>query len=317
MKALLDDLLDVSRLKLGHLELARERVRLSAVVSGAVETTGPLLSESGHSLTVYLPPGDIEIDGDALRLGQVVTNLLANAFRYTPRGGRVVLRAHYDDGSLQISVKDSGIGMAPDRIEAMFELFTQGDTVAGHSQGLGIGLALVKQLVELHGGEVHAYSEGVGKGCEFRISLPHARPFSGLPPSPGPDATGPKKSVRVLVADDNVDAGWGLAKLLELRGFETLRVHGGLEALEAMREHNPQAAVIDIGMPDLGGHEVARRARAAPWGRSMVLIAATGWGQEADEQAALAAGFDAHMTKPVNVQRLSNTIDTLLAARRR
>lgn len=318
MKALLDDLLDISRLKLGRLVLKRERVRLSAIVASALETTRPLLAEAGHSLTVELPPQDIEIDGDAQRLGQVVSNLLANAIRYTPRGGEVELRARPAGDRLEIAVRDSGIGMDPQRIEAMFGMLTQGEPDTEGMPGLGIGLALVKNIVELHGGEVDAQTGGPGHGSRFRIVLPGA----GTVAAAGPDAAtaGPatvkgKRGV-VLIADDNADAGWGVAKLLEIAGFQTLSVANGGDALRAMAQRRPDAAVIDIGMPDLDGHEVARRARAADWGRRMALVAATGWGQHADARQAAQAGFDAHLTKPVDARQLAGLLQQLLASKR-
>jgi two-component system CheB/CheR fusion protein len=321
MKSLLDDLLDVSRLKLGRLELRRERVRLSAIIASAMETTRPMLADAGHSLTVDVPPGDVELEGDALRLSQVLSNLLVNAIRYTPRGGKLTVRARLLDGRLELAVHDTGMGMDPSRIESMFEMFTQGEAGADSTQGLGIGLALVKSLVDLHGGQVSAHSDGPGKGSEFHVVLPGAVAVAALPaamPARAPIRTLDAKKRRgfVLVADDNGDAGWGMAKLLEIAGFETTRVTNGENALQAMGQHRFDAAVIDIGMPDISGHEVARRARATDWGKKMVLIAATGWGQASDEREATQAGFDAHLTKPVDARKLGVLLDELLASRR-
>lgn len=318
MKALLDDLLDISRLKLGRLVLKRDRVRLSAIVANALETTRPLLVEAGHSLTVDLPPQDIELDGDAQRLGQVMSNLLANAIRYTPRGGKVVLRARPAGDRLEIAVRDTGIGMDPRRIEAMFGMFTQGEPDIDGRQGLGIGLALVKSIVELHGGEVDAQSDGPGLGSEFRVVLPGMAIVAAAGPDPAPGGSAAAKATRgvVLIADDNIDAGWGMAKLLEMAGFETLRAATGADALQAMAQHRPDAAVIDIGMPDVDGHEVARRARAADWGRRMALVAATGWSQQSDAGEAARAGFDAHLTKPVDGRQLAGLLQELLASKR-
>jgi two-component system CheB/CheR fusion protein len=317
VKALLDDLLDVSRLKLGRLELHRGPVRLSQVVSNALETTKPLLAEAGHALELRMPQRDVELEGDALRLGQVVSNLLANAIRYTPRGGKITLEAALEGGQLAIVVTDTGVGMEPSRTEQMFDMFTQGE--AGERvQGLGIGLALVKNIVELHGGRVTARSEGTGRGSEFRVELPGAKAVAKAPAPTATPAPGPrKKRGTIVIADDNPDAGWGMAKLLELAGFEAVQARSGQEALEAMEQRKPDAAVLDIGMPDLDGHEVARRARRAAWGKRMVLIAATGWGQQADQEQASAAGFDAHLTKPVDARKLVALLDELVAAKRR
>jgi two-component system CheB/CheR fusion protein len=320
MKSLLDDLLDVSRLKLGRLELHRERVRLSTIVASALETTRPMLADAGHSLTVDVPPTDVELDGDALRLGQVLSNLLVNAIRYTPRGGKLTVRGRLVDAKLELVVRDTGVGMDPERIEAMFEMFTQGEAGAD-TQGLGIGLALVKSLVELHGGRVSAHSEGPGCGSEFRVVLPGAvavaAPVAAIPTRPPiAGAKAVNKRGLVLVADDNGDAGWGMAKLLEIAGFETTRVTNGEQALHAMGQRQFDAAVIDIGMPDISGHEVARRARAEEWGRRMVLVAATGWGQDSDAREATQAGFDAHLTKPVDARKLATLLDELLASAR-
>jgi two-component system CheB/CheR fusion protein len=319
MKALLDDLLDVSRLKFGKLELKREPVLLSGVVSSALETTRPVLQEAGHVLTVDLETHDVELAGDALRLSQVVSNLLTNAIRYTPQGGKIALRGRLDGETLVITVKDNGAGIEPQRIADMFEMFTQGDASRSAAHGLGIGLALVKSIVELHGGEVSAQSQGPGRGSEFTVRLPGASATrSNAGGVPGTPAAAAKKSRGlVLIADDNADAGWGVAKLLEITGFETVLARSGEEALAAMEKHKPDAAVLDIGMPDIDGHEVARRARCASWGKRMALVAATGWGQQADEREAIAAGFDAHMTKPVDVRRLASLLDERIAAGKR
>jgi two-component system CheB/CheR fusion protein len=280
-----------------------------------------MLADAGHSLTVDVPPGDVELEGDALRLSQVLSNLLVNAIRYTPRGGKLTVRARLLDGRLELAVHDTGMGMDPSRIESMFEMFTQGEAGADSTQGLGIGLALVKSLVDLHGGQVSAHSDGPGKGSEFHVVLPGAVAVAALPaamPARAPIRTLDAKKRRgfVLVADDNGDAGWGMAKLLEIAGFETTRVTNGENALQAMGQHRFDAAVIDIGMPDISGHEVARRARATDWGKKMVLIAATGWGQASDEREATQAGFDAHLTKPVDARKLGVLLDELLASRR-
>jgi len=213
--------------------------------------------------------------------------------------------------------------MDPGQISRMFEMFAQAQPVADRSHGLGIGLALVKSLVEMHGGRIEASSAGPDQGSEFRVTLPGAR--RGTTPAPAPAAQPPAapeapptagKRGLILIADDNLDAGWGMARLLEIAGFATTRVKGGLEAIAETARQRPDVAIVDIGMPDLDGHEVARQIRQTEWGRQMVLIAATGWGQESDEREAMGAGFDAHMTKPVDLRKVSALVDELLERRR-
>jgi two-component system CheB/CheR fusion protein len=324
MKSLLDELLDVSRLKLGRFELHRERVILSDVIAAALEATRPMLEVAGHSLKLDLPDHAIELDADPLRLGQVVSNLLTNAIKYTPGGGAIVLKVRLDDDKAVIGVSDNGMGMDPAQIEHMFDMFAQGEPVADRSHGLGIGLALVRSIVELHGGRVQAFSAGHGMGSEFRVTLPATRgpvqpPQASSPPPAVASVEEPptKKRGLILIADDNVDAGWGIAKLLEIAGFSTLRVTGGQEAVKEIRRHKPDVGIIDIGMPDLSGHEVARQIRQTEWGKHMGLIAATGWGQDSDQREAIEAGFDAHMTKPVDLRKLSAVLDELLERKRR
>jgi two-component system CheB/CheR fusion protein len=301
-------------------------VTLTSVVEAALETTRPLLEAAGHALKVELPDYPIELDADPLRLAQVLSNLLTNAIKYTQAHGAIALKAGLDGANAVISVSDNGVGMEPAQIEHMFDMFTQARPLAENSKGgLGIGLALVRNIVELHGGRVEASSAGLGKGSEFRVILPAVRgatkvPEAAPPPTAGTgriDGAAPgKKRGMVLIADDNVDAGWGIARLLEIAGFNTIRVRGGLEAVKETRRQKPDVGIIDIGMPDLSGHEVARQIRQMEWGKHMVLIAATGWGQESDAREAIAAGFDAHMTKPVDLRKLSALVDELLARRR-
>jgi len=327
MKVLLDDLLDVSRLKLGRLELHRQRVTLARVVEAALESTRPLLDAADHALSVELPDYPVELDADPLRLAQVLSNLLTNAIKYTQSHGAIAVKARLDGANAVITVSDNGVGMEPAQIEHMFEMFTQARPVAENSKGgLGIGLALVRNIVELHGGRVEASSAGLGKGSEFRVILPAVRgagrdadavrPPAAAANGAADGAARGKKRGLILIADDNVDAGWGVARLLEIAGFATIRVRGGVDAVAEARRQKPDAGIIDIGMPDLNGYEVARQIRETEWGKHMVLIAATGWGQESDARAAIESGFDAHMVKPVDLRKLSALVDELLARRR-
>ncbi len=286
MVRLIDDLLDVSRITRGKLQLRRERVELASVVQSAVEGSRPLIDASAHRLAVALPPEPVWLDADPTRLAQVFANLLTNAAKYTDRGGDIRLTAEVASGGCQppgevvVSVRDSGIGIAPDHLPRLFEMFNQAAPALERSQGgLGIGLTLVKRLVELHGGTVQARSEGLGRGSEFVVRPPHRR--------------------RILVADDNRDAADSLALMLRLAGHEVHAVHDGQEAVEAAAWFRPDVAVLDIGMPRLNGYEACRRIREQPGGRGLVMVALTGWGQEEDKRRAIQAGFDHHLTKPV------------------
>jgi PAS domain S-box-containing protein len=300
MVRLIDDLLDVSRITRGKLELRRERVELAVLVRGAVEGSRPLIEASAHTLTVTLPPEPAWLDADPTRLAQVFANLLTNAAKYTDRGGRIALAAERHGGEVVVTVKDTGIGIAAEHLPKLFEMFSQVAPALERSHGgLGIGLSLVKGLVEMHGGSVGARSDGPGKGSEFVVRLPvaggTAAPRPRLPVG-GEGAAGPRR--RILVADDNRDAADSLAMVLRLGGHEVHAVHDGQEAVEAAAWFRPDLALLDIGMPKLNGYEVARRIRAQPWGRGVLLVALTGWGQEEDKRRAREAGFDQHLTKP-------------------
>ncbi|HYF40838.1 MAG TPA: PAS domain S-box protein, partial [Ramlibacter sp.] len=326
MKVLLDDLLDVSRLNLGRLKLARRPVTVASFVEAALETTRPLVLAAGHELSLHLPGQEVEVNGDPLRLTQVVANLITNASKYTPEGGRIAVLAEVLDGEVVITVTDNGIGMEPGEIDRIFDLFSQGEGAVNRANGgLGIGLALSRNIVEMHEGWIMASSEGPGRGSQLRIGLPLLRTGGTRAPAPviataapvsASIAQDPQAQQVILVADDNGDAAWGMAKLLELSGFRALLARGGEEAWALAQQHRPEIALLDIGMPDLSGHEVARRLRATDWGKAMILIAATGWGQEADVRQSLEAGFDAHLTKPLNVGRVRALLDELQAQRR-
>jgi signal transduction histidine kinase len=316
MVRLIDDLLDLSRISRGKIELRRERVELATVLQNALETSRPLIEAAGHELTVALPPGRVWLEADATRLAQVVANLLNNAAKYTKPGGRIWLTAEQAGGQAVIRVRDTGIGLPPEMLPHVFEMFAQGETSLARSQGgLGIGLTLVKSLVEMHQGTVEAHSAGPGRGSEFVVRLPAleddgamGRRFDGV--REGHPVTPSKRHpVRILVVDDNVDAARSLGLLLTMQGHETALAHDGAGALEAARTFRPQLVLLDIEMPGMSGYEVARRFRQQPDWRDVVLVALTGWGQPDDLRRCREAGFDQHLTKPAE----SGAIEKLLA----
>ena len=322
LSRLVDDLLDVSRITRGKINLARERVALCEVIERAVETATPLIEARRHTLLVEPPTRTLNVYGDPLRLTQAIGNVLANAAKYTEPGGQITLRARRRGRDVEIAIRDTGIGIAEEVLPCIFDLFTQVDQRSGRPQGgLGIGLALVRRLVEMHGGTVTASSAGPGQGSEFVILLPvsvqrdNSGRFSDDSAGGEPEATTPVEPARraprhrILVADDNPDARESLAALLALGGHELFRARDGSDALESAERHRPHIALLDIGMPFANGYEVARKIRSQPWGRDMVLIALTGWGQEADRRRSQEAGFDSHLTKPVDPE----VLDALLA----
>jgi PAS domain S-box-containing protein len=317
MALILDDLLEVSRISRGRLELKPEIVDLASVITTAVETARPLIDSKQQHLTIDLPAHPLSLVADPLRLSQSVSNLLTNAAKYTDAKGKIALEVILTSEQVTISVKDNGIGISPQAIPRLFEMFSQVESAIDRSEGgLGIGLALVKGLIQLHGGEVSASSAGAGLGSEFTIRLP-----STLLASQGPKETtaASKNPVdagsrrRVLVADDNRDAAETLGMLLSMDGYEVLVVHGGVQALEQVRLHRPDAAILDIGMPDLNGYEVARRIRAETWGVDILLLAVTGWGQRDDVARAKAAGFNEHLTKPVDSDQVIRLLQNYLS----
>jgi PAS domain S-box-containing protein len=300
---LIDDLMDLSRITRNKLELRKERIELAEVIQGAVESSRPLIAQCGHELTVTLPPEPVILHGDVVRLAQVFLNLLNNAAKYTERGGRIWLTAEREDGEVVVRVKDTGVGIPPEKLPRLFEMFFQVDRTLERSQGgLGIGLSLVRRLVELHGGRVEARSEGAGKGSEFIVRLPVLVEEPKPPPAQELGSNGSAKAMarRILVADDNRDAADSLAMLLRLAGHEVRTAYDGAAGVEVAERFRPEVALLDIGMPKLNGYDVCRHIREAEWGQDVVLIAMTGWGQEEDRRRTAAAGFDVHMVKPVN-----------------
>jgi len=309
MVRLIDDLLDVSRIAGNRLELRREPVDISAVVHSALETCGPLLSQSQHSLKVTLPPHPLHVDADRGRLAQAFANLLNNAIKYTEEGGRIWLTVERDGGEVVIIVRDSGMGIPAKMLERIFEMFVQVDGSLERAQGgLGIGLQLVKRIVEMHGGSVVAESPGPGKGSQFTVRLPVVlTPAATTKPIVGP--RGGDRPRRILVADDNPDAGDTLAMMLRMMGHDVCVTRDGVEALEEGGRFHPDIALLDIGMPKLNGFETARRIRLTEWGRDIVLVALTGWGQEDDRRRSQEAGFDHHMVKPVELATLEGVLN--------
>jgi signal transduction histidine kinase/ActR/RegA family two-component response regulator len=313
MGLLLEDLLDVSRIAHGTLPLRNARVELATVVEAAIESARPHLESRNHTLAVDLPEGPALVELDPLRISQVLGNLLTNAAKYTDPGGHIALSARLGPDELVISVADNGIGLRREQLAQVFEMFSQVPSAMAHSAGgLGIGLALARGLVRLHGGRIEAHSDGLGHGSRFTVHLPVATqaPPAQAPASggrgavPAPPPAVPVKGSRVLIADDNADAAQTLAEWLRLSGYEVRVVYDGEQAVAAFQRFCPQAALLDLGMPGLSGLEAVRKIRQAPAGRAAMLIAITGWGRERDRDDALAAGFDHHVTKPVDPARI-------------
>jgi PAS domain S-box-containing protein len=307
LSRLLEDLMDAARITQGKLELRKQRVALSSIVDTAVETTQGSIRASRQELDLHLPREPVYLEADGTRMAQVLGNILNNATKYTPAGGKITLSAARADGRISISIKDTGSGMAAEDLPRVFDLFMQSRAHVTHAAGgLGIGLALVRVLVEMHGGTVEARSEGPGKGSEFVVTLPvmtEDRPASADPASmPFPVAS---RRLRVLVADDVLDSVDSLAVLLRALKHEVHVAHDGAQALEVARTVHPDAAILDIGMPGLTGYEVAARIRRYDWGKKVTLIALTGWGQNHDIMQSQRAGFDHHMTKPADAALLA------------
>lgn len=316
---LIDDLLDLSRIARNKLEFRRERIELSGVIADAVESSRLFIEEHGHELSVSVPPHPVYLHGDALRLAQVLVNLLHNAAKYTEPGGRIGLTAQQLGDTVELRVSDSGVGIPPDNLPRLFQMFFQADRSLERSQrGLGIGLSLVRHLVDRHGGSVEAHSDGIGKGSEFTVRLPVlSDAATAPPPRPASEQAAAAAAVchQLLVADDNADAADSLAMLLRLHGKAVHTAYDGLAAVEAAARLQPDAVVLDIGMPNLDGHEACRRIRAQAPNRHTVIVALTGWDQPRDRQRTQAAGFDAHLVKPVDPAALLELIDRLLAER--
>lgn len=305
MTHLVDDLMEASRITQGRLELRKQQIDVIDAVQQAIEISNALMEESQHLFTIKKPDTPLFIDADATRIVQIISNLLTNAAKYTPEGGTICLSIFQEGNEVVVSVLDSGIGIPPEHLPNVFAMFSQLKPALERSQGgLGIGLALVRGLVELHGGTIVARSEGEGKGSEFIVRLPIANSPTGEAPLAEAPAIIKTEALRILVVDDNIDAAESLALLLEFSGHLTRSAHNGMAGLAAAEEFRPDAILLDIGLPDISGYEVARRLRQQPWGEKIMLIAATGWGQDKDKEQALHSGFDSHLTKPVDFQKL-------------
>jgi PAS domain S-box-containing protein len=303
MAHLLDDLLDIARITAGRLELKREYVELQALVNTALEMARPSVDARQHRIVVAIDTGPVVLELDPVRIAQVLTNLLNNAAKYTDPGGTITLSAQVFANTVEFSVRDTGIGIRSEALLSVFEMFAQETAALERSAGgLGIGLALARGIVELHGGSVEAHSEGEGRGSEFRVRIPGAvSPVwdkAGASHLKGFDANPNARSI--LVVDDNVDAAESLALYFQMRGHQATVAHSGESALEQAERQRPEVIILDIGMAGMNGYEVARLLRNRAWGRAARLIALTGWGQEEDRRKAFASGFDEHLTKPVN-----------------
>ena len=308
MVRLVDDLLDVSRINTGKFTIKMGRVELKAVVNDALEVVRSYVELHGHELVLDLPDRPVFLHGDATRLAQILSNLLNNAAKYTNRGGRVELKGWVEDKTLVLEVADTGIGLAPDMLDSVFEMFVQVDSTLERSNaGLGVGLSLARKLVELHGGTIGAHSEGLGHGSRFVVRLPIVVDPEPLT-KPTPAAFISTESYRILLADDNVDFVNSIGALLTAMGHSVVITHNGPDALAAAARFCPDYAFLDIGLPHMSGYDLARGIRKLSCGAMTVLIAVTGWGQEKDRQLAFEAGFDHHMVKPVRFEQIEEIL---------
>lgn len=309
---LVDDLMEVSRISRGKIELRKEPVELAALIRSAVETSRPLIDEARHQLAISIATEPLTVDADAVRVAQIIANLLNNAAKYTDSGGQIWLSARQEAGDALISVRDTGVGIAADKLPLVFEMFAQIHSSGRYTGGgLGIGLALVKRLAEMHGGRVEARSDGLGKGSEFTIRLPlvpAARQLSSAEQRK-PERLAPLAGRKIVVVDDNRDAADSLGMFLRFLGATVQVTYDGMSALEVIRSSfRPTIVLLDIGMPVIDGYEVARRIRQLPEGQNVLLVAMTGWGQDEDRRRTAEAGFDHHLVKPVDPVALQSLL---------
>jgi signal transduction histidine kinase/CheY-like chemotaxis protein len=316
MVRLVDDLLDVSRINTGKFAIKMGRVELKAVVNDALEVVRPYIELHGHELVIELPDRPVFLHGDATRLAQILSNLLNNAAKYTNRGGRVSLGARVEERSLVIHVADNGIGIAPDMLHLVFDMFVQVDsTLERTNAGLGVGLSLARRLVELHGGSIEAHSAGLNRGSEFVVRLPIVVEPE-MPAKSVPAAFMSSETYRILLADDNVDFVNSIGALLSAMGHSVVITHNGPDALTAAARFCPDYAFLDIGLPQMSGYDLARGIRRLSCGSLTMLIAVTGWGQEKDRQLAFEAGFDHHMVKPVRFEQIEDILSNRAAIKK-
>ena len=316
MARLLDDLLEISRITHGRIQLRKERVDAAGAIAAAIETVRPMIAAKQHDLTVEVREPALYVDADRVRLTQIFSNLITNAAKYTDAGGKIEVQVLREDRTILTRVIDSGIGISAGTLPNVFTMFSQVTSALDRSEGgLGIGLALAKSLVEMHDGTISAHSEGLGRGSEFVVRLPEAQAQPLTPPLPVESATLPIEvsTRRVLIADDNRDTADSLAALLELEGNQVRAAYDGEKALELAAAFQPSVILLDIGMPKMNGYEVAKHIREQSWGKAMILVAITGWGQADDKRQASAAGFDHHLTKPITLAALQSVVNGIVA----
>jgi two-component system, chemotaxis family, CheB/CheR fusion protein len=310
---LVDDLLDISRISSGKISLQKERVSLALIVTNAIEASRPLIESENHRLTVTLPAEPVYLDADLTRIAQVLQNLLNNAARYTPPGGKIALHAEFDGQQVVIRVTDTGIGIPRDMLSHVFDMFTQVDrSIERSTGGLGIGLTLVQRLVELHGGNVEARSDGPDQGSEFIVRLPAFVNAGESSSAVEPGEAAPTARLRILVVDDNIDAADSLAEVLRASGHDVHTEYEGAAAIRAVQSHRPDVVLLDIGLPKLNGYETAREIRAIDPQRPVVLVAVTGWGQDEDRRRSRQAGFDHHLVKPLDPELLDRILASVV-----
>lgn len=325
---LVDDLLDVSRITRGKLQLRKATIDLAEVVRDALATSKPHLEEGKHQVIANLSDDSIRVHGDPNRLAQVISNLLNNAAKFTPPGGEVEIALRHEDGEAIVSVKDNGVGIPAEKQEQVFEMFSQvNDPLNRGNTGLGIGLTLVKSLVDLHGGSVGVRSEGAGHGSEFAVRLPivgarEEEPKAASPTTPSPIVLSPTtkptgSALRVLVVDDNAAAAYMLSRIVEALGNETKIAPDGEQAIAEAEAFQPQVIFMDIGMPRMNGYEAAERIRQTSWGKDLVLVALTGWGQEEDRRRTQAAGFNHHLVKPADLDQVQQLLSAVASQARK